>query len=105
MATQTTANAGVGVQTTMMKHHVAGLPAGRTQTTKHRAGLHAVTNQTTAPLCGVAATTPRTTTGTTRIVSHAFRMGEWEPEAERDVNGRMIYFWRVPKKGEKPKGL
>lgn len=41
----------------------------------------------------------------TRIVSHAFRMGEWEPEAERDVNGRMIYFWRVPAKGEKPKGL
>ncbi|WP_343518705.1 class I SAM-dependent methyltransferase [Sphingomonas sp.] len=41
----------------------------------------------------------------TRIVSHAFRMGEWEPEAERDVNGRMVYFWRVPAKGEKPKGL
>lgn len=41
----------------------------------------------------------------TRIVSHAFRMGAWEPEAERDVNGRMVYFWRVPAKGEKPKGL
>lgn len=41
----------------------------------------------------------------TRIVSHAFRMGEWEPEAERDVNGRMVYFWRVPAKGQKPKGL
>ncbi len=41
----------------------------------------------------------------TRIVSHAFRMGEWEPEAERDVNGRMVYFWRVPAKGETPKGL
>lgn len=41
----------------------------------------------------------------TRIVSHAFRMGNWEPEAERDVNGRMVYFWRVPAKGEKPKGL
>ncbi|HEY0624083.1 class I SAM-dependent methyltransferase, partial [Sphingomonas sp.] len=40
----------------------------------------------------------------TRIVSHAFRMGAWEPEAERDVNGRMVYFWRVPAKGEKPKG-
>lgn len=41
----------------------------------------------------------------TRIVSHAFRMGDWQPEQERDVNGRMVYFWRVPAKGEKPKGL
>lgn len=41
----------------------------------------------------------------TRIVSHAFRMGAWEPERTEDVNGRMIYFWTVPKKGEKPKGL
>lgn len=41
----------------------------------------------------------------TRIVSHAFRMGEWEPDKTQDVNGRTIYFWTVPKKGEKPKGL
>jgi precorrin-6B methylase 2 len=41
----------------------------------------------------------------TRIVSHAFRMGEWKPEKTQDVNGRTIYFWTVPKKGEKPKGL
>lgn len=41
----------------------------------------------------------------TRIVSHAFRMGAWEPESTQDVNGRTIYFWQVPKKGEKPKGL
>lgn len=32
----------------------------------------------------------------TRIVSHAFRMGDWEPEKSQDVNGRMIYFWTVP---------
>ncbi|HTG39243.1 class I SAM-dependent methyltransferase [Sphingomonas sp.] len=32
----------------------------------------------------------------TRIVSHAFRMGDWEPEAERDIDGRRIYLWRVP---------
>ena len=41
----------------------------------------------------------------TGIVSHAFRMGAWEPEKTQDVNGRTIYFWTVPKKGEKPKGL
>lgn len=32
----------------------------------------------------------------TRIVSHAFRMGDWEPEAQQNVDGRMIYFWTVP---------
>lgn len=41
----------------------------------------------------------------TRIVSHAFRMGDWEPEMTRDISGRTIYFWRVPAKGERPKGL
>ena len=41
----------------------------------------------------------------TRIVSHAFRMGAWEPDKTQDVNGRTIYFWTVPRKGEKPKGL
>jgi precorrin-6B methylase 2 len=34
----------------------------------------------------------------TRIVSHAFRMGDWEPEAERDIDGRRVYLWRVPKR-------
>jgi 2-polyprenyl-3-methyl-5-hydroxy-6-metoxy-1,4-benzoquinol methylase len=34
----------------------------------------------------------------TRIVSHAFRMGDWEPERSDDVNGIMIYFWTVPAK-------
>jgi precorrin-6B methylase 2 len=34
----------------------------------------------------------------TRIVSHAFRMGDWQPEKNADVNGRQVYFWRVPAK-------
>jgi precorrin-6B methylase 2 len=33
----------------------------------------------------------------TRIVSHAFRMGDWEPETEQEIDGRRIYLWRVPK--------
>ncbi|MGK6319887.1 SAM-dependent methyltransferase [Sphingomonas sp. DT-204] len=32
----------------------------------------------------------------TRIVSHAFRMGDWEPEKTQEVDGRTIYFWTVP---------
>ncbi|MEZ5293504.1 MAG: methyltransferase domain-containing protein [Vicinamibacterales bacterium] len=34
----------------------------------------------------------------TRIVSHAFDMGDWKPEQELDVNGRKIYLWTIPKK-------
>ena len=34
----------------------------------------------------------------TRIVSHAFDMGDWKPEQELDVNGRRVYFWTIPKK-------
>ena len=33
----------------------------------------------------------------TRIVSHSFDMGDWEPEATENVNGRPIYFWTVGK--------
>lgn len=32
----------------------------------------------------------------TRIVSHSFRMGDWEPERAQMVKGRMIYLWTVP---------
>lgn len=32
----------------------------------------------------------------TRIVSHSFSMGDWEPEREEFVNGSRIYFWTVP---------
>jgi len=34
----------------------------------------------------------------TRVVSHAFDMGDWKPEKELDVEGRRIYFWTIPKK-------
>jgi ribosomal protein L11 methylase PrmA len=34
----------------------------------------------------------------TRIVSHAFDMGDWEPEQTLDVNGRRVYFWTIPKR-------
>ncbi|MCS6781774.1 MAG: methyltransferase domain-containing protein [Gloeomargarita sp. SKYBB_i_bin120] len=32
----------------------------------------------------------------TRIVSHAFDMGEWQPDKVEQVDGRMIYLWVVP---------
>jgi len=31
----------------------------------------------------------------TRVVSHAFDMGDWEPDQELDVGQRKVYFWRV----------
>lgn len=35
----------------------------------------------------------------TRIVSHAFDMGDWKPEQTLNINGRMVYFWKVPERG------
>jgi SAM-dependent methyltransferase len=35
----------------------------------------------------------------TRIVSHAFDMGDWKPERVEHVDGRNIYFWTVPERG------
>src|SRR3546814_538286 len=32
----------------------------------------------------------------TRIVSHAFTMGDWKPERKQNVDGSMIYLWTVP---------
>jgi len=32
----------------------------------------------------------------TRIVSHAFAMGDWEPLATDTVEGRRIFYWEVP---------
>jgi SAM-dependent methyltransferase len=32
----------------------------------------------------------------TRVVSHAFDMGDWKPQREEQVNGRTVYFWTVP---------
>lgn len=35
----------------------------------------------------------------TKIVSHAFSMGDWEPEKTAVVDGATIYLWTVPKRG------
>jgi Methyltransferase domain len=35
----------------------------------------------------------------TRIVSHDFRMGDWQPEQTLRVRGRAVYFWTVPEPG------
>jgi len=35
----------------------------------------------------------------TRIVSHAFAMGDWKPEQTLEVGGRSVYFWTIPAKG------
>ncbi len=32
----------------------------------------------------------------TRIVSHAFSMGDWKPEETRMVDGTTIYLWTIP---------
>lgn len=34
----------------------------------------------------------------TRIVSHAFDMGDWAPEKTEMVEGSTLYFWTVPKR-------
>ena len=34
----------------------------------------------------------------TRVVSHAFPMTDWPPEATREVEGTTIYLWRIPKR-------
>ena len=33
-----------------------------------------------------------------RIVSHAFDMGDWKPEQTLDVGGKTVYVWTVPKR-------
>jgi len=32
----------------------------------------------------------------TRVVSHAFAMGDWKPERTMDVSGTSVYLWRIP---------
>lgn len=32
----------------------------------------------------------------TRVVSHAFAMGDWKPERSEIVNGSAVYLWRIP---------
>ena len=34
----------------------------------------------------------------TRIVSHAFDMGDWKPEKTEELGGTRIFLWTVPKK-------
>ncbi len=34
----------------------------------------------------------------TRVVSHAFDMGDWEPEKEITVDGSTLYLWTVPER-------
>jgi len=31
-----------------------------------------------------------------RVVSHAFDMGEWQPDARETIDGRKLYLWIVP---------
>lgn len=35
----------------------------------------------------------------TRIVSHAFDMGDWKPDRVERVDGRWVYLWTVPARG------
>lgn len=35
----------------------------------------------------------------TRVVSHAFDMGDWEPERTVEVDGTRIFLWRIPARG------
>lgn len=34
-----------------------------------------------------------------RVVSHAFDMGDWKPDKIERVNGRTVYLWTIPAKG------
>ena len=34
----------------------------------------------------------------TRVVSHSFTMGDWQPDKEEEVDGRRIYLWTIPKR-------
>ena len=36
----------------------------------------------------------------TRIVSHAFNMGDWKPDKTEEIENSTIYFWTVPKKAK-----
>ena len=32
----------------------------------------------------------------TRVVSHAFNMGDWKPEKQASIRGTTVYLWRIP---------
>jgi SAM-dependent methyltransferase len=33
-----------------------------------------------------------------RVVSHAFNMGDWEPDKSTTIDGRNVYLWIIPEK-------
>ena len=33
-----------------------------------------------------------------RVVSHAFNMGDWEPDKSTTIDGRNVYLWVIPEK-------
>lgn len=35
-----------------------------------------------------------------RVVSHAFDMGDWKPDKVERIDGRTVYLWTVPAKGK-----
>jgi ribosomal protein L11 methylase PrmA len=37
----------------------------------------------------------------TRVVSHAFDMGDWKPEQTAQVASSTVYLWRIPAGGDK----
>lgn len=37
----------------------------------------------------------------TRVVSHAFDMGDWKPEKTQEVGGTTLYFWTIPERGSR----
>ena len=37
----------------------------------------------------------------TRVVSHAFDMGDWKPEQTASVNASTVYLWRIPSGGDR----
>lgn len=39
----------------------------------------------------------------TRVVSHAFDMGDWKPERTEMVGGASVYLWRIPGNAGKPR--
>ena len=40
----------------------------------------------------------------TRVVSHAFSMGDWKPERTETVDGSSVYLWRIPPREAKDAG-
>jgi len=40
----------------------------------------------------------------TRVVSHAFAMGDWKPERTENVDGYTVYLWRIPPRESKGAG-